>query len=238
MRPGGQRHIIPYDMIFYGIAAFWLLLYFSASSLPRFDISPTLRALLLLLICLSAYLGARLPRAGEVYDRAVIRRRVRRVMWLCFALYLHLVLIFTLFDPRMGRDFWGFLHATADDRAAYIQWQLNLTPMHTVRAVYLNGFRNGLIGIRYVLLNLAGNLFVFVPFAFFLPYLWRGVDRFWKFTLLMLTFAVLIELCQLATMCGSCDIDDVILNVGGALPFWFILRIPPLRRVIDRLMAI
>ena len=229
----------PFAILFYGISALLLAVYLVTATLSQFSapITPLLRILLLVLTCLSAFLGARLPRLNENLDRAACRRRVRRVMWFCFFLYLHLVLIFTLFDPGFGREFFSIFQASAEDRAYYMKWYVNLTPMHTIRAVYLNGFRNGLIGIRYVLLNLAGNLFIFVPFAFFLPYLWQKIDCFWKFFLFIFTFAVLIELCQLATMCGSCDIDDIILNVGGALPFWFILKIPPLRRCIDRLTA-
>ena len=232
-----SRRTDPFAAMCYGIAAVLLAVYLVTAALSRSSapITPLLRIALLLLTCLSAFLGARVPRLNEKPDPALLRRRVRRVMWLCFFLYLHLVLTFTLFDPGFGREFFSIFQASPADRTYYMEWYVNLTPMHTVNKIYLSGWRNGLIGLRYLLLNLAGNLFVLVPLAFFLPYLWRRVDRFWRFALLTLAFAILIELCQLAAMCGSCDIDDVILNVGGALPFWFILRIPPLRRWIDRL---
>ncbi len=230
-----SRTVDPFIAAFYGIAAFLMIVYLTAAvlSLTQTPISPVWRIVLLLLSCLSAFLGARIPRRHEeVFDREACRRRVRRVLLLCFLLYLHLIFTFTLFDAALGRDFFSMFTADAASRAYYLKWHVSLTPLHTVRTIYINGFRNGLITPRFLFFNLAGNLAIFVPFAFFLPHLFRQVDRFLKFFALMLLFSVLIEACQFIMMCGSCDIDDIILNVGGAIPFWFLLRLPPLRRLI------
>ena len=226
-------------VLWYTLTALWLGIYLAVTLLSglHHPVAPLLRITLLLLACLCAYLGARLPRPGETITPAARRKRVRRVMWLCFFLYLHLVLTFTLFDPGMGRNFFYFLRATAEDRAYYMKWHINLTPFHTIRTVYLGGYRNGLITPGSLLLNLAGNLFVFAPLAFFIPYLWRGRFPTLRF-LLWTSIAVLsVELCQLTLMCGACDIDDVILNLGGALLTYLLLRLPPLARLIARAMA-
>lgn len=225
----------PFITAFYGIAAFLMTVYLTAAvlSLTQAPISPVWRIVLLLLACLSAFLGARVPRLYETeFDREACRRRVRRVLWLCLALYLHLILTFTLFDAALGRDFFSIFTADATSRAYYLKWHVNLSPLHTVRTIYINGFRNGLITPRFLLINLPGNLIIFVPFAFFLPYLFPRINRFLKFFALMLLFSAVIEACQFVMMCGSCDIDDIILNVGGALPFWFLFKLPPIRKLI------
>lgn len=229
-----NRHAMdPFAAAFYAIAAFLIVAYAVAVTLLRTlsPIPPVLRVILLLLAALSALLGARLPRTDSRLERAMCAIRVRRVLWLWLILYLHLIFTFTLFDPALGRDFFSIFTA-ADSRADYLEWHVNLTPLYTVRTIYINGFRRGLISSHYLLLNLAGNLLVFAPFAFLLPYLQPRINRFWKFLALMLLFSVAIEACQFAMMCGSCDIDDVLLNVGGALPFWFLLKLPPLQRLI------
>ena len=239
MREPAFRRGDAYAILWYTLTGLWLSIYLAVTLLSglRHPVSPLFRILLLLLVCLCAYLGARLPRPGERLSASDRERRVRRVMWLCFVLYLHLVLTFTLFDPGMGRDFFYFLHATAADRAYYMQWHINLEPLHTIRTVYLNGYRNGYITAGSLLLNLAGNLLVFAPLALFIPYLWRGKHPFLKFFPLTFAAVLSVELCQLALMCGACDIDDVILNLGGALIAYFLLRLPPLRRLVARALA-
>ena len=226
-------------VLWYTLTALWLGIYLAVSLLSglRHPVAPLFRITLLLLACLCAYLGARLPRPGEVIDPAIRKKRVRRVMWLCFFLYLHLVLTFTLFDPGMGRNFFYFLHATPEDRAYYMKWHINLTPLHTIRTVYLDGYRNGYISMGSLLLNLAGNLFVFAPLAFFIPYLWRGRFPALRFLLWTAIAVLSVELCQLTLMCGACDIDDVILNLCGAAATYLLLRLPPLARLVARAVA-
>lgn len=56
-----------------------------------------------------------------------------------------------------------------------------------------------------------------MPFAFFLPLLFKKQNNFKTFLLTMICIVIGIELLQFITMSGSCDIDDVILNVSGSL---------------------
>lgn len=229
-----KRFPDPSACMLYAVAAVLLLVYLVTDLASRLSwiaaVSPVLRLTLLGLVCLSAFLGARLPRQGEAAMSEGCRVRLRRVLWLCFALYGHLILMFTLFDPRLGRDFWSILSATAEDRAFYMQWYVNAKPFETIRTIYIDGYRNGYITMRYLLLNMAGNIFAFVPLSFFLPRLCRRIDRWWKFLPLTVAIVAAVELCQLGLMCGSCDVDDLILNVGGALTAYGVLRIPPVRR--------
>ena len=74
------------------------------------------------------------------------------------------------------------------------------------------------IGARLVVLNLAGNVFAFVPFGMFVGYFLRKKKfTFIKTTLLGFAFTMLIEGIQLVTKVGICDIDDVVLNTIGVL---------------------
>lgn len=218
-------------VLLYAVAFSLLAIYLLTSLAARSSspIPPLLRIVILLISCLAAYLAARLPREGDTPEGRT--RRVRAVMWYCFALYLHLLLTFTLFDVGMGRNIFRALTATAEDRAYYMKWFVNLSPLHTIRTIYIDGFRNGYITESYLLLNLAGNLCVFAPFAFFLPYFARPLNRFWLFLPTMLATVIAVELCQLALMCGSCDIDDVILNMSGAVLTYLLLHTAPGRRL-------
>lgn len=67
-----------------------------------------------------------------------------------------------------------------------------------------------------VVANLVGNVLLFIPFGFFLVGIKTGTGR--SFPKVMLISAVVIsviELTQMFTLRGYCDIDDLILNEAG-----------------------
>jgi glycopeptide antibiotics resistance protein len=87
----------------------------------------------------------------------------------------------------------------------------NLIPFHTL-AIY---WRN--LGSEFWLRNLVGNLLLLLPLGLLGPVAMPFLDRWWRVALVALLFSVAIELIQLAIPDRSADIDDVIVNVLGAL---------------------
>jgi glycopeptide antibiotics resistance protein len=77
---------------------------------------------------------------------------------------------------------------------------------------YLSGEPTWNIAIR----NIVGNIILFVPLGFFLQFFCRSIT--WKFVLLA-TFiiSVVIEITQGIFRVGIFDIDDILLNVFGAI---------------------
>lgn len=67
------------------------------------------------------------------------------------------------------------------------------------------------------LINISGNIIMFVPFGMFLPAMWTKLQRAWKAIPVGLLIIVLIEICQLLTLRGRCDVDDILLNVPGII---------------------
>ena len=71
--------------------------------------------------------------------------------------------------------------------------------------------------LRHAIINLGGNVIMFLPLGFFLAGIWRKQRNFF---LCLLTCAVIIaaiEAVQYFTRLGSCDVDDFILNLPGAM---------------------
>jgi glycopeptide antibiotics resistance protein len=100
---------------------------------------------------------------------------------------------------------------------AAVGYHYNFVPFREIGR-YLTYYRT--IGVGMVVLNLLGNIIAFVPFGFFVPVLGHRRYSFWTVTLFTLEFSVVVELTQLFTRVGSCDIDDVILNtLGGMLGY-------------------
>ena len=99
-------------------------------------------------------------------------------------------------------------------RTGYDQLRSNLIPFHTI-ALYWKllarpAFRKSAI------INLVGNVVMFVPLGFLLPKVFPKQNRFYKVLLTTTAVITLIELTQFYTLLGSCDIDDLILNAVGA----------------------
>lgn len=70
---------------------------------------------------------------------------------------------------------------------------------------------------RTMLLNIIGNIAMFIPGGIILPVLYKKLDRFWKVTAAGALISLCIELLQLPFRTRATDIDDLILNTLGAM---------------------
>lgn len=129
-----------------------------------------------------------------------------RWMRLTFGAY-YAIMIYLLFLQRLG-------HAQVlwEQKALYWQYvgeSLNLLPSKTV-AAYLAAMGHD------ALINLGGNIVMFVPLGFFVPSRWESLHSFRKSMLACALMILAVELAQLFTLCGRGDIDDFLLNMLGA----------------------
>ena len=65
------------------------------------------------------------------------------------------------------------------------------------------------------LVNLGGNVLLFIPAGVLLPKLWPKQRNFFRFFATCTGIMFFIEVLQLFTLLGSFDIDDLILNLAG-----------------------
>lgn len=65
--------------------------------------------------------------------------------------------------------------------------------------------------------NLIGNVLVFIPYGFLLPLAYHGCGKWWRVFYCAVGFVMSIELFQLFSAFGAFDVDDILLNVGGAM---------------------
>lgn len=65
--------------------------------------------------------------------------------------------------------------------------------------------------------NLVGNVAVFIPFGFLLPWAEPGFSRWWKVLINAFIFVSGIEIFQLFSGFGAFDVDDILLNCFGAM---------------------
>ena len=93
---------------------------------------------------------------------------------------------------------------------------MQLQPFYTLR-LFWNALCNGRDGgtRQHALINLVGNVAMFVPLGFLLPWIWTRWRTLWKHILLVAGLITAVEILQWLTGLGWCDVDDLILNLLG-----------------------
>ena len=216
----------------YAVGLFGYFYYFFLEMDGRVVLFPTDRLILLGVGSLCVY-------AGSVFlGRSVQPEAARQVMRLTFrtffVLYLLLLLTFTLFDDVFGRNLRPVFVWNSGKSWEELRLSLNWVPFRTI-SLYVWNIRHGVISHRDFLINIFGNLFAFMPLAFFLPHLFPKMRSAWRFALTVTGMILAIELAQFLFQRGSADVDDLILNLSGAMLLFAVLKAPPVRRLIDRL---
>lgn len=92
------------------------------------------------------------------------------------------------------------------DRKGYI---FNLTPFKSITEI-LNSNR----GPWYIIQNICGNIYLFIPLGIFLPLIKKNINYLSVITTGIL-ISIGIETTQYILIIGNTDIDDVILNTIG-----------------------
>ena len=94
---------------------------------------------------------------------------------------------------------------------------MNLEPLRTIRLfVRVLLYDPNPYNIRLAIINLFGNIGMFIPLGYFLPRLWAGLRKWWRTWLMTLSIMTIVELVQHFSLRGTCDVDDLILNLMGA----------------------
>lgn len=140
---------------------------------------------------------------------------VTALLWVGLIGYLLLLLkvILFKFDPDT-------IVSILNDRDELPFTRVNLVPFQSIRFYLFSGRVSTAIAVR----NLAGNILAFVPIGIFIPLLRRSLSLGSTF-LVGFGLSAAIELTQYVTGLGSCDIDDIILNVFGAMLITLVLSI-------------
>ncbi|WP_162551103.1 VanZ family protein [Paenibacillus tepidiphilus] len=100
--------------------------------------------------------------------------------------------------------------------------QYNLEPLRTIK-LYFN-LDNG-VSYGYRLVNLIGNVAVFVPFGILLPLVKGKLRSIVRLTLYTGLWVLILECLQMLLHVGSFDIDDLLLNLLGVWIGYIVLRL-------------
>ena len=134
--------------------------------------------------------------------------RQRKILYVLAAVYVGMMVYLLFFREPAFTDepYWGQVRA-----------HFNPVPFRTI-GLYL-----GLLErpsrpwlVRLARINLWGNLLLFVPLGLLPPMLFQKMRQFWKTLLLAAVVMLTVEMLQMLLLVGTCDVDDLILNLLGA----------------------
>ena len=224
------------SLIFYILSMVFLLYYGYDELSSNIFMSTFGRLFLLCGCCLFLYLGALFLSKYRKDNKAM-----KINLWIFFVLFCGLLITLTLFDPMWGRNGLSIFNWSQADFSKYFNYyvesSVNLIPFKTIIG-YTKDIFTSLLDTSNIFANLLGNLVCMMPFAFFIPMLFKKINNAKKFLLIILCITLGIELIQFITFSGSCDIDDIILNTLGAFIMYKILNIKDIKNLIKNIFLL
>ncbi|MBQ8740723.1 MAG: VanZ family protein [Clostridia bacterium] len=160
---------------------------------------------------------------------------VKSILVCLFLLYTLMIIDFTLINDSFGRSISNIFLADKATVNEYLSQKINLVPFATVK-LFIKAYKDSNLDTLVVIENILGNLFVFMPFAFFVPYIFKRINSAFKFLLCISVSVLIIEVLQIVFLTGSADIDDFILNVAGAMLAYGVLNVPKIKRTVNKFL--
>lgn len=146
------------------------------------------------------------------------KKTIKIVSWLLFLVYIGIVTYFMFFA-----EIWGRTKVCND-------YSYNLIPFKEIKRFIKYRKQLGMVAVAT---NIGGNIIGFMPFGFILPILTQKARGLLRIFILTLNLSLCIEMIQLVSKVGCCDVDDMILNtLGGVLGYVMFYMFNALRRKI------
>ena len=140
----------------------------------------------------------------------------RKILWVGFAAYI-LLMLWLLFIRWRG--------VTVTDYWTQLSGRVNLVPFSSMGSMLRTLWHYPYPAVLWtVVYNIGGNIIMFVPLGFFLRALFPGCRGFWRCMGAVTVIMTIVELTQLLTLRGFCELDDLILNLLGAAIGWLIAK--------------
>lgn len=211
------------SIIMYVIAGLVLLFYFGIGFIAQ--MTEVSRLVLLGVSSLFLYIG------GVLLSKYLDNNKPMKInLYIFFGLYLILLITLTLFDSLWLRN--GFNFSGFDN----IQDRINLVPFKTIMT-FVKEF-DSMYSTSQIMLNLFGNVCAFMPMALFLLLLFKRQNKAFQFVITLILMILGIEFLQLITGSGRFDIDDLILNLFGAVLVYLLFKIKSVNALIHNIFLL
>ena len=195
----------------------------------KIKLNTDIKLILLFIVFLLIYISGFLLIKKLHYDKRILK--VNLIIY--FLIYTVSIFFLTLFDEIYGRQGLVIIEWDRELLDRYLNNSFNIIPFKTIK-LFIEGYMKGIISFKNFSLNILGNFFAFMPYGMFFPLIFKKINKYYKFLIIMIVIIVLIEVLQFLTMSGSCDIDDLILNLLGSSIIYFITRMKCINKFIHK----
>ena len=153
------------------------------------------------------------------------KTRVLRILWYVFCALYVCVMLWLLFFMRLGTAKAEFRSMPGYGQA--LSRHFDPLPGEVIIPSIKRIFTHPLSDAKTFrdFRNLAGNVVLFVPLGWILPYFLPFARKTKGFLLSAAALILLVELIQAFTLLGFCDFDDLLLNVLGGWIGFYILSV-------------
>lgn len=217
-------------IIFYLLSFFILLFCIKVRVTPNVYLKTNFRLILLSILCLFIYISGFILVKKLNYNKDILK--IHLIIY--FLIYTITICTLTLFDEIFGRQGFVIIRWNKQLLDLYMKYSFNIVPFKTIN-LFVSGYMNDIVSFKNLSINIFGNICAFMPYAIFLPLMFKGMNKFMNFFTAITFSVIIIELLQFVTMSGSCDIDDLILNVVGATVAYLITRIKCINKFIHKI---
>lgn len=200
---------------------------------PNIYLKTDARLFMLAFVCIFLYIAGYLLVKKLNYSKKILYIN----LFTFFMIYNVVLFTLTLFDEIYGRNGFQFVIWNRNSLTSYLKYSFNIVPLKTIK-LFTNGYINGYVSFKNFSNNIIGNFCAFMPYGIFLPLIFKKMDKYYKFLITMILIVLFIEIIQFLTVSGSCDIDDLILNVLGSSIIYAILKIKIVKRVIRKIFLL
>lgn len=114
-----------------------------------------------------------------------------------------------------------------------LRYNSNFIPFYTI-GCYIIAWIKATVNQSTILINIVGNSLIFAPMGMLLPSLFIKQRKIKTFLITMLIMLICAECIQIIFGVGSCDIDDIILNMTGAYIFYKIWKLKSCQRILSK----
>lgn len=152
-----------------------------------------------------------------------MKKSTKAVVLTAFAVYCISLLYFFFIDAR-PTNFYDLSFVES------LKYSINIVPFKTIGG-YVGNIGGSAMNTSTIVLNLLGNLVVFLPMGFFIPAIFKKINSLAKCVLTVFALVFFIELVQIIFKIGYFDIDTFILRIAGTMIGFGIWRIKPIQKV-------
>ena len=197
---------------------------------PHISLKTDARLFLLLIVCLLIYINGYILVKKLNYSKKILK--INLIIY--FLIYTVIIFTLTLFDEIYGRNGIILIKWNRKLLKTYMNYSFNIIPFKTIK-LFIYGYTKGIVSFKNFSNNIIGNLCAFMPYGLFLPLIFKKINKYYKFLIVMVLIVLCIEFLQFITASGSCDIDDLILNVFGCSIIYFITNIKIIKKYIRKI---